>query len=445
MRSYLFYLTYPGVIVLLAYAWRDWFPAVAGLVLMVAVLPNPEMPREVLGIRGLNLWNIMLLGIIPAWLAGRWRERLRFDLPVWAGIPLALYVAVMGVSVLRLWLDPGPMTLGASELVGEYLINPLKFLLPALMVFDGVRTRSRFVLALASILASYVFLSILVIRETPLSDVAGGGSLSSWGLRRILSETGFHRNGASVMLAGASWALISIRPLAKSGMQSMALLGTAGLVFFAQALTAGRGGYLAWLAVGLVLSLLRFRGTLVLAPIALALLVGLIPAVRERALHGLSDSGEEPVDADELSAGRLQVWPYMIAKIGESPVVGFGRVGFERSGLKAYLSAEVDATFPHPHNAYLEWLLDNGWLGMAPMLVLYGLVLLGSLILFTDSRHPYFVVAGGVAFALVFAQLVGSMTGRSWYPSEETVGMWCAVGLMLRVWVERSRGPANAA
>jgi hypothetical protein len=154
------------------------------------------------------------------------------------------------------------------------------------------------------------------------------------------------------------------------------------------------------------------------------------------------ESGQ--IDEERLSSGRLKVWPYMVAKIRESPWVGFGRFGYQRSGLYALLRSEVDATFPHPHNAYLEWLLDNGWLGMAPMIVLYGLVLLLSLVLFTDSRQPLFVATGGLAFALVSAQLLGSVTGRSWYPSQETVAMWCAVGLMLRVWLERSRGLRTA-
>jgi hypothetical protein len=62
-----------------------------------------------------------------------------------------------------------------------------------------------------------------------------------------------------------------------------------------------------------------------------------------------------------------------------------------------------------------------------------------ALVLFTDSSHPMYVAAGAAAFALVFAQLVGGMTGRSWYPDAETLGMWCAIGLMMRVWVERAR------
>ncbi|MFW9807085.1 MAG: O-antigen ligase family protein, partial [Candidatus Thorarchaeota archaeon] len=76
---------------------------------------------------------------------------------------------------------------------------------------------------------------------------------------------------------------------------------------------------------------------------------------------------------DALSAGRLKVWPYMLDKVGDSPLIGFGRLGYQRSGIYAYITEEVDPTFPHPHCAYIEWLLDNGWLGMAVMMVLYGL------------------------------------------------------------------------
>jgi O-antigen ligase len=447
MRTYLFILVYPGVLFLVTYAWKDWFPAVGGLALMTAVLNNPEMPRQVLGIRGLNLWNLMLLLIVPAWIAGRRREGLRWDLPPLAGVMLALYVLVMVIGFLRLALAPGPVTLSTSELVGECLINPLKYLIPGLMIFDGARTRPRFLLAVASILAVYVFVSILVLREVDVSLLAGGSSLNDWGLQAGL-VTGFHRNGVSVMLAGASWALLCIRPLASSRVRSMVLLAIAGLVVFAQALTGGRGGYLAWIGVGLVLSLLRWRGALVVAPIVVSIVLTAVPSVRERALYGISlseqDAATGPIDEEKLSSGRLEVWGYMVAKVRESPLVGFGRLGYHRSGLHAFLWAKTHA-FPHPHNAYLEWLLDNGWLGMAPLMVLNGLVLLLSLILFTDSRHPAFVAAGGMAFSLVLAQVVGSISGRSWYPNEETAGMWCAVGLMLRVWVERSRGSASGA
>ena len=402
MRTYLFLLVYPGVLFLVTYAWKDWFPAVGGLVVLTALFNHPEMPREVLGIRGLSLWNAMLLLTVPAWLAGRRREGFHWDLPPLAAAMLALCLLIMGMGFLRLALDPGRVVLSSSELVGEHLVDPLKFLVPALMVFDGARTRPRFSLALACILAVYVFLSILVQREVDWPRLAGGYSFNTWALHSI-GETGFHRNGVSVMLAGASWALLCVRPLAGSRLRSMLLFAIAGFVAFSQALTGGRAGYLAWISLGLVLSLLRWRGALVLAPIAAAIVLTAVPAVRERALFGISsserDAGTGAIDEEKLSSGRLKVWGYIVAKVGESPWVGFGKLGYQRSGIYEFVRAESEEPLPHPHSAYLEWLLDNGWLGMAPLVVVYGLVLALSLILFTDSRHPLFIVAGGVALA----------------------------------------------
>ena len=431
-----------GTIALAAYAWRDWFPAACGLVLMMVGVNHPDLPREVFGIPGLNLWNVLLLGALPTWLIGRRREGLSWDMPPVAVAMLTAYVAIICVSFSRLALDPGPVTLSTGELVGEYILNPLKYLVPGLMIFDGARTRSRVWLSMAAVLAVFVILALLVVKWVPLSDAASGGELGSRALRRLDQETGHHRTSLSVMLAGASWALLAARSLVRSRWASLGLAGGACFVAFAMALTGGRGGYLAWMCVGLVLCLVRWRLYLLLAPIAVSIVLSVAPGVRGRALEGISgdDDPSAPVDTAELSAGRLAVWPYMIAKIGESPVVGFGRLGYQRSGLYAFVAAEVDSSFPHPHSAYIEWLLDNGWLGMAPMLVLYGLVLVLSLILFADSRHPFFAAVGGATFALVFAQIVGSWTGRSWYPNEETATMWATVGLMLRVWVERARG-----
>jgi O-antigen ligase len=444
MRVYLIFI---GTFLLAAYAWKDWFFAAGGLVLMMAVLDYPDMPRELLGIHGLNLWNLLFLAAVPAWLAGRRREGLRWDLPPLAGVLLLIYVLIISLSFLRLLLDPGPISFTTSQLVGEYLINPLKYLVPALMFFDGARNRSRLLLALACILGVYVFLALLVVRWVPLSEAMSGTDLASATMRRLDREVGYWRTDLSVMLAGASWAILAVRALVASRLGSLGLVGIAAFVAFAQALTAGRGGYVAWLVVGLIMCLVRWRIYLVVAPLAVAAILAVAPGVRDRALEGFTGSERQDsgtIDTETLSAGRLGVWPYMFAKVRQAPFVGFGRLGYDRSGLRAFLDAEVDPTFTYPHNAYIEWLLDNGWLGMAPMVVTYGFVLALSLVLFTDSRHPFFVAAGGVAFSLVAAWLVGGITGRQLYPTEATVGVWAAVGLMLRVWVERSRGGAGA-
>ena len=46
-----------------------------------------------------------------------------------------------------------------------------------------------------------------------------------------------------------------------------------------------------------------------------------------------------------------------------------------RTGVAERLEKELGESFPHPHNAYLEQLLDSGVLGLALVVPFYLLVL----------------------------------------------------------------------
>jgi len=113
----------------------------------------------------------------------------------------------------------------------------------------------------------------------------------------------------------------------------------------------------------------------------------------------------------------------------------------QRTGLSAWLVAmdHEGALLGHPHNAYLEMLLDSGLIGLLITLALYGTLAAWGGSLIRDRRHSEYMGVGAMGLALVLAQLVGALTGQSFWPHETTVGMWCAGGLLLRVWVQRSR------
>jgi hypothetical protein len=55
-----------------------------------------------------------------------------------------------------------------------------------------------------------------------------------------------------------------------------------------------------------------------------------------------------------------------------------------------------------------------------------------------------FVAAGGACLALILALLVASVGSQTFYPREGAVGLWCVIGLMLRVKVERDRAELEA-
>jgi O-antigen ligase len=441
--------------VIIIYSWKDWYKSLCGLILLMAFTEHPDMPKTMLGIQGLNPWNIGLFFVLLSWVLNRGREKLSWDMPRHIKYLLLLYLGVVLVGFFRMMSNQMEVEeLSTEALVSEYLINTVKWVIPGLLLYDGCRSRSRFMIGLASLLGLYFLLGVQVIRWMPPSMAISGQTLSERSRKIILNEIGYHRVNLSMMLAGASWAVFAFRPMLKKGRHLVFIVLIASLsLVYAQALTAGRAGYVTWGVVGLILCIIRWRKYLLFAPILVIAITLAIPGVVERMSRGFSPETRDTnpkieeiykSDPDEpdmytILAGRNIAWPFIIDKIDESPFIGYGRLAMVRTGLKSFLWEKFGESFPHPHNAYLEMLLDNGWIGFLIVIPLYLIVLWHSISLFRDSRSPVFVAIGGVTSALVLALLVASMGSQTFYPREGSVGMWCAIGLMLRVYVERKR------
>jgi O-antigen ligase len=423
------------------YAWKDWFKSLCGLILMMVVLENKNMPSNIMGIQGLNPWNVLFVMIFLAWLANRQREGLTWDMPRHMNILLLLYLAVISFGVMRAVFDRGNLPgYPLKSLISDQFINTIKWVLPGLLLFDGCRTRRRVVVALSCILVVYVLISIQVIRYMPLSVLIDEGLLEKkrLSLGRYMNYTAVN---ISAMLAGASWAVLAVLPLLRKRMHQVLLVGAASAVTLGQALSGGRAGILAWGATGLVLCLLKWRKYLLLAPLVIILLPIVFPAAAERMLMGLGKTGvagESTVDEYELSSGRLMVWPHVIDKISQSPLIGHGRLAMSRTGLYSQMTQMGYIGFAHPHNMYLETLLDNGILSSLPIFVFFGSVIVYSARLFGSSNRLYSAI-GGLALALTLAQLFAGVGAQHVYPRSITLGWWAAMFLMLRVHVEEKR------
>ncbi len=441
---------YASVAGLLAYAWKDWFKSLCGLILMMAVIEHRDMPSTLLGIQGLNLWNVLFVTIFLALVAGRHREGLTWDLPRHCTLLLALYAGVIGIGVLRAAFDPRRIDdYSLLGLISEGLINTVKWALPGLLLFHGCRTRQRILMALACLLFMYFLLSVQVMRETPLDAVLGsGGSDMYHACLRACSRVGYSTGEMSTMLGGAFWGIVAALPLAKGKGFKVMMLAAAGALLFGLALTNCRAGYVAWGATGLLLCLLKWHKYLVLVPVAVALLPIVFPGAVTRMLSGFGEvdaSGQATINSNSVTSGRVLIWPYVIDKIGEAPWIGYGRLAMKRTGLTQYLGDALGEPFPHPHNMYLESLLDNGIVGSLPIFLCWGMVLVYSVGLFRSPNRLYSAV-GGFGFASVFIQLLAGMGAQHFYPLESTVGTWAAMFLVLRVRVEETGaqlGPAS--
>ena len=438
-----------------AYATKDWYKSLCALILLTAVVEHPDMPKGLFGIQGVSPWNILLAAVVWGWLRARREEGLTWDLQPKVATLLLLYLAVVVIGFARMMLDADLLyarEFSTASLISEYFINTIKWVVPGLLLYDGCRSRSRFLMGIASVLGVYFLLAIQVIKWMPFSSALSGGSLSARSLKILLNEVGYHRVNISAMLAGASWGIFAARPLGTTPRVRNAILLASVAALYAQALTAGRAGYVTWAAVGVILCTLKWRKYLVLFPVAAIVVLTLVPGVAERMLEGFTPETWDPnrravgqmgeengVDVYTVTAGRALIWPYVIAKIGEAPLFGYGRQAMVRTGLADFLAKSLGEGFAHPHNAYLELLFDNGLLGFAIIIPLYVLIVRRSISLFMDPRHPFFTATGGATAAFVLALLIAAMGSQTFYPREGWMGMWCLFGLMLRVHADRAQ------
>ena len=405
----------------------------------MAVVQHPDFPQNIGGIQGANPWNVLILSITLAWASRRGDEGYEWDFPLVAGWMLVACLAIVVIGVVRLLLSDYPSGLTTSTILSEYFVNTVKWVIPSLLLFDACRSRRRATIALGVILGLYFLLAIQVVRWMPLSSIGDSGNdLSSRASKIIQNEIGYNRVTLSMMLAGASWAALAAVSILKQNLLRFLLLGVAGMIALGQALTGGRTGYVTWIAVGILLGALRWRKLLLVMPVAL-LIIGLgVPAVRERMFQGFGGKeGNFTVDtsAYEMTSGRDIAWPAVIEEIGNALWIGYGREGMVTSGVKDQLMNDYGESFPHPHQAYLQLIIDNGIVGFLLVIPFFLYVARKSITYVMVRRDPLICAIGCTTFCLVLALMIGAFGGQTFYPREGAVGMWAAIGLLLRVHV----------
>lgn len=426
------------VLFLAGYAWKNWFNALIGTIVLFAFLEHPDMPNKVAGVPGLNLLNLLIFNVAFAWISQRQAEADPLDFPQSVKIAFSLYIAVVVIACLRAVITPTPYFDGTrTDILIEALLNPVKYLLPALMLYDGCHSRDRVFLAIAAILSVYFLLSLQVIKAMGLHfDFSSGSELSARAARVLDKRVGYHRVDLSMMFAGASWAVIAFSRRFESYLVKFGLLGVAGVILLGQAVTGGRTGYAAWVLIGLILCTVRWKKYLPIIPVAIAAVIIFIPAVRERMFQGFSrqEGGfVSQTNASSITSGRTDIWPYVVDEVKKAPVIGYGRYAMNRTGLSIWAEDNLGEYLSHPHNAYLEALLDNGLLGFCCMMPIYFLLLRCSFQLVLNREDILYEVAGGVAIPLLLSFLIACFGAQTLYPREGVVGMWAALAIALRL------------
>lgn len=408
----------------------------AGVWLSVVLLPfsaTELMPRQILGITGLNPLNVILAATIASvFLSMAIRPAsVRFPrLPVIFLVYIGLLLA--GAAAGLFYIDMAPplpagdgrmQELTPKKYLLEELFKPLIIVVVALLSAVTVRNdRSARKLVMAAGVAlgllGAVIIGYQLISGVNLSEMASSRS------RKMLSWIGMHANdlghlcnlGFVLML----FSFLGTRSISARWIYALsALLGGA-----AAALSFSRSTFLGLIIVGsyLLISRRRFRDFF-LALTALTIIALLLPdAFVERASTGIENR-----DAYAITAGRLDgIWIPLFPEFLGSPIWGHG--------LSSTLWSEFNRPYyivGHPHSAYLQVLLDFGVIGTILVAAFWFKMWSTFRALHRYHSDPFWRTFFEGAMVAIVVVLVQGISGQRFVPWFPHTFVWLAFGLAL--------------
>jgi O-antigen ligase len=402
------------------------------LILLLPVSSTSLFPHSLMKITGLNPINLLVAGTLGAYLL---RGRLEHPAPLVPGPVAWLYIVPIVLAGLlgTLYVDHIYPPFIEAEIISytdargylrDEVVKPMLTVLAALLVGAAVakaRKPEPFVAALVMGVCALAFVMFGFV----LASGVGLDALASAGARRFFTDMGTHANTLGRLFIMAYALLLFSWWESKDPRASLGLFVALGIVSIGILLTFSRAAFLGFFVVNALFLMWKFNmKKLGLAVLATAMVVMLAPeALYQRITYGWDEN------ADAISAGRIEgIWLPLLPETLKSPLWGSGLDSILWSSLMHAGALELVA---HPHNAYLEALLDMGLIGLALLLAFYwhvwkGFRALGSNPYLTPVMRGFFQGAGAalVAFALA------SMTGGSLRPQPENALLWITIGMM---------------
>jgi len=320
-------------------------------------------------------------------------------------------------------------------------MKPLLMVIMAVLVGAAVarsQKPERFLVAIGISIAAICLVSIGYV----VKSGATLAELSSEHAREFFSPIGLHGNGLGRLCAVGYAFLLFAWAESRDRAFRLWCVAAMALVVIALTLCFSRGAFVGFFIVNALFFLWRFNAKTV----ALVVLAGaaLVLAAPEQVFDRLT-MGFASGDLNEISAGRIDtIWLPVLPELWKHPLFGAGLGSTMWSdAMRNGLMLEVT----HPHNAYLEALLDVGLAGLVVFLAYYRFVwkkfrALGSNAFLSPEMRGFY--QGAAAGLLSF--LVTGFAGSSLTPVAETAFLWMAIGMMfgqLARKAERASAPAE--
>jgi O-antigen ligase len=407
-----------------------------GVVLLVLLMPISQskfFPHQIGGITGLNPVNLLLVATFGAYVLhalldrtiGRFIPRpllLLYVVPfILAG---ALGTRHVGDIALYFVITEYVNFADTFGYVRDMVVKPILLVFFGLLVATAVARMRRPDYLLGPIIVSVWIMGLMVV----IYFVASGtslGQLARSNAREFLSPLGLHANELGRMYVVAYALLLFTWSKTRDQALKLVLLASIGVVLLALVLTFSRGGFVGFILVSalFLISRRQIGSLLVGLTVAVAALYFLPDAIYQRVTAGFGSG------ANAVSAGRIEnIWIPLIPDLLRSPIYGNGIGAMMWSNA---VRSGQSLMVTHPHNAYLQTLLDMGIIGLALVCAYFFHVWRGFRALSTRAdlslsmRGFYEGAAAAILSFMFMAFADGSLT-----PAPEQAFLWLAIGMM---------------
>jgi len=321
-------------------------------------------------------------------------------------------------------VEDGRERLSDFQYILKNLVRPMFFFFPVIVVVKFLKDEKSMELILKAIVyATLVFSAyILFIYFTKVF----GRSAPQWGNEFYKLSLGLERNSAANLLIFGFPFFIARYFLKKSPFNIMSIIMVMLAISFLFTRTAYVTVVFSFILYLIISRRTKYMPILIIAGVITFFTFIVSSSIMERASKGM-DSG----DINEISAGRVgNMWLPLIDEYFGDPdklLLGTGIYAIVNSN-SVKLGITPD-TMLHPHNMYIELLIDAGIITLF-LFVLLLLLLLRKIL--KSARSTNDIKLSEYQFAIftsISSYLVAGMTGRSFWPGGKNALFWVIIGL----------------
>jgi len=391
----------------------------------------------VIDLPGARLINILGFLVVAA---GIWHHKNSEKLPTYAFYFIIAMFVIFTIGVLRSLSHLDQLMQLAEDIESTFgyllshYVKPLLYFIPAIVIIKYAREKKQLELIVTILVSSAVALAIYLL-FLYLFKAPDKNELAREYMSTILN---IHGNAIATFLIIA-FPIVLARYFTRQNLVSAICLI---LTIAAIGITYSRTAYLTVLFSLVAYLILSERAKLLpffwVGVFALSFTV--FTSIKERATHGF-----ESREYNEIFAGRIDgIWLPLWDEYSQSAtkiLVGNGRYSIKvsDSANRGYLASAAG----HPHNMYIEAILDAGILGLIVFLSFYYTLLKKTFKNLKRFRFPELREYQFAVLVSLMSFLIAGLTGRSFFPKMENSFIWLVIGITIALnkFVENSGGP----